>query len=307
VFDSFRPDVVHLAAPVLFGARVARVADRRGAPVVSIFQTDLAGFVLHYGAPEFVARQVWNGLRRVHAMTDLTLAPTPTSAAEIVDHGFEPVAVWGRGVDTRQFNPARRSPALRAGWLGDRPGGHLGSQSGDRLIVGFVGRLAAEKQIDRLAVITGRDDVQLVLIGDGPHRPTLERVLPDAIFTGQLHGDELGSAMASLDIFVHTGENETFCQTIQEAMAAGVAVVAPAAGGPKDLVEHGVTGLLYQPGDTDDLVANVEKLVVGPADRERISLAGLGSVAGRAWSVLGDELIGHYREAISNSGSRSGC
>jgi phosphatidylinositol alpha 1,6-mannosyltransferase len=113
--------------------------------------------------------------------------------------------------------------------------------------------------------------------------------------------------MASLDIFVHTGENETFCQTIQEAMAAGVAVVAPAAGGPKDLVEHGVTGLLYQPGDTDDLVANVEKLIVGPADRERISLAGLGSVAGRAWSVLGDELVGHYREAISNSGSRSGC
>jgi phosphatidylinositol alpha 1,6-mannosyltransferase len=292
IFQSFKPDVVHLAGPAVFGARVARAAQRWGVPVVAIFQTDLAGFALHYGAPDLVARQIWRALRWVHDYTDLTLAPTPSVADEISHHGIAPVKVWGRGVDAVQFHPERRSEELRHQW----------GLSDGRIAVGFVGRLAAEKQVDRLTALCGRADLQMVVVGDGPRRAHLEQQMPDAVFTGELHGEELGQAMASLDVFVHTGEHETFCQTVQEAMAAQVAAVAPASGGPVDLIDSGTTGMLYRPGDTADLVATVEKLVADPAGRSRMAAAGHRSVADRTWSAIGDQILEHYRWAMSGNG-----
>ena len=114
-----------------------------------------------------------------------------------------------------------RSTALRESWS---PAG--------KSIVGFVGRLAPEKHVERLRVLAHRDDLQLVIVGDGVDREKLEKVLPTAVFTGALYGPELAAAYASMDVFVHAGEHETFCQAVQEAMASGLPVIAPDAGGP---------------------------------------------------------------------------
>ena len=285
---SFRPDVVHLAAPALFGGRVASVSRRLGIPTVAVFQTDLAGFVTNYRWFGPAAEPIWRWLRRIHDRADLTLAPTPTMARELADRGFSPVEVWGRGVDLAQFDPRQRSSALRRDW-----------QLDGRLAVGFVGRLAAEKRVERLSALSRHPGLRLVIVGDGPERTNLQAAMPDAHFAGQLTGDDLGRAMASLDLFVHTGEHETFCQTIQEAMASGVPVVAPAAGGPLDLVEHGVNGQLYRAGDDADLVATVEHLVTDADARLRLSQAGMASVQNRTWSSIGNQLVTHYRRAVA--------
>ncbi|MEL6982542.1 MAG: glycosyltransferase, partial [Actinomycetota bacterium] len=89
--DQFRPDVVHLAAPALFGGRVATVCRRRGIPTVAVFQTDLAGFVGNYRGLRSTARPLWRWLRRIHDRADLTLAPTPTVARDLEARGFSPV------------------------------------------------------------------------------------------------------------------------------------------------------------------------------------------------------------------------
>ncbi len=286
--DDFQPDVVHLAAPALFGGRVADVCRRRGIPAVAVFQTDLAGFVLNYRGLRWTAKPLWHWIRRLHDRAELTLAPTPTVAQDLRVRGFSPVDVWGRGVDLDQFDPGQRSEARRNEWA-----------VGDRLAVGFVGRLAAEKRVERLAALGRHPDLRLVIVGDGPERANLEAALPDAHFTGMLAGHELGEAMASLDLFVHTGEHETFCQTIQEAMASGVPVVAPAAGGPVDLVDPGVTGELFRPGDDADLVAKVEALATDRDRRERMAVAGLTAVQHRTWNSVSNRLVGHYRRAMA--------
>jgi len=289
LIDDFAPDVVHLAAPVVLGARTGAVAARLGLPTVAVFQTDLVGFARAYGLGPASAAPIWSWLRAIHSRADVTLAPTRSVAAELRRHGFVRVDVWGRGVDHRQFDPARRSLSLRRHW---GVGPH-------RLAVGYVGRLAAEKHVERLRVLQGRIDLQLVVIGDGPDRQRLTRLLPDARFTGLLLGDELGEAVASLDLVVHTGEHETFCQVVQEAMASGVAVVAPAAGGPVDLIEHGRTGMLYRPGDDQALGQAVDVLLADPELRHRCAAAGRVAVADRSWESVNAELVEHYRTVVS--------
>ena len=283
----FQPDVVHLAAPVVLGHQVGRVAQQLGIPCVAVYQTDLSGFASHYGLGA-AATPVWSWLRSVHNRADLSLAPTSSVAAGLRQLGFERVAVWGRGVEHARFHPRLRSEEVRGRW-GLHP---------SELAVGYVGRLAAEKQVEQLRVVSRLPGARLIVIGDGPERARLHQLLPDAVFTGFLDGDDLGRAVASLDVLAHTGEHETFCQAIHEAMAAGVAVVAPRAGGPVDLIEHGRTGLLYQAGNPRSLLVSLRRLTSDPAQRHRLAAAGRAQVAGRTWEAVGDELIGHYHSLL---------
>ncbi|MFN3218986.1 MAG: glycosyltransferase family 4 protein [Acidimicrobiales bacterium] len=290
----FRPDVVHLAAPVVLGAAVASAAARERVPSVAVFQTDLSGFVRDYGLG-VAGRGVWAWLRRVHDLAELTLVPSSASAFDLRRHGIGPLAIWGRGVDSIRFHPARRDDALRRELSPD-----------DRPIVGYVGRLASEKRVQHLAGPASLPGAHSVVIGDGPARGRLERTLDGTRFLGLLHGEQLAAAMASLDVFVHTGPHETFCQAIQEAMASGVPVIAPASGGPLDLVQHGRTGYLYPSAHPELLTAIAATLLGDRALRERMGSAARQAVEHRTWTALGDELLGHYETAIHASESHRG-
>lgn len=202
-------------------------ARRIRVPTVAVYQTDVAGFADSYGLG-FAARTAWRWTRLVHSGADRTLAPSSSAAAALTAHGVPRVHRWARGVDTAHFRPSRRDERLRARL----------ALNGE-ILVGFVGRLAPEKKVMRLAVLQDMPGVRLVVVGDGPDRRQLAKQLPSAAFLGFKAGDELAQAYASLDVFVHTGPFETFCQTVQEALASGLPVIAPDAGGPRDLVAHG--------------------------------------------------------------------
>jgi len=198
------------------------------------------------------------------------------------------VQIWPRGVDTAAFSPAHREADLRRRLS---PGGEV--------LVGFVGRLAAEKQVEDLAVLNDLPGVRLVVIGDGPERDRLTRRLPGAHFTGVLSGPELSQALASLDIVVHPGPYETFCQVAQEAMASGLPVVAVGAGGLLDLVDSSRTGWLYPPGDLAGLRARVADLAGDRWKRRAMGMAAHDMVRARTWPVVCDSLLRHYDEAAS--------
>jgi phosphatidylinositol alpha 1,6-mannosyltransferase len=287
-FEGFAPDVIHLASPFVLGGPVVRAAASLNIPVVAVYQTDVAGFALRYGLTA-ASNAAWRRIRSIHERAQITLAPSPTAARDLERHGIPRIQVWPRGVDTAAFSPAHRDAGLRSRLA---PSGEV--------LVGFVGRLAAEKQVEDLAVLNDLPGVRLVVIGDGPERERLTRCLPGAHFTGVLSGTDLSRALASLDVVVHPGPYETFCQVAQEAMASGLPVVAVGAGGLLDLVDSSRTGWLYPPGDLRALRAHVADLVGDEWKRRAMGMAAHDKVRARTWPVVCDRLLRHYEEAASS-------
>lgn len=279
---DFSPDIVHLASPAAIGAQAAYTAQRLGIPLVAVYQTDLAGFASRYGLSG-ADRLVWNWLRRVHELAGRTLAPSRHAVDQLRRHGVSRVAQWARGVDLQRFSPSQRDAGLRAGL---RPGGEL--------LVGYVGRLAHEKNVGLLSALHDVPGIRLVVVGEGPQRSALEHKLPGAAFLGFQSGAQLSRTFASLDLFVHTGSHETFCQAAQEALASGVPIVAPDAGGLRELVNPGVNGLRFEAGSGEALHNAVRRLAADSELRASMAHAARLSVEGRSWEVLGDQLVRHY-------------
>lgn len=284
LIDGFAPDVIHLASPIFLGKYVTKIAQKLEIPTLSVYQTDIAGFARHYGLT-IAHNSLKKWVAKIHCASNRTLAPSLWSCNDLIQSGVKNVHLWQRGVDSVRFAPNKRDIDLRCEILGERP---------DRKIVGYVGRLANEKRVDDLAVLDARDDIQLVIVGEGPARARLERILPNAFFAGYQSGDDLARFYASLDYFVHTGKHETFCQSIQEALASGVPVVAPNSGGPLDLVKHGWTGYLI---DTADSVAlnRAINMLIHMRDPLILQQRTRESVIERNWKLVNEQLINHYR------------
>jgi phosphatidylinositol alpha 1,6-mannosyltransferase len=280
-------DVVHLASPFFLGARGSAVAQRLRLPHVAVYQTDIPAYAAAYRMRGIGEAAAWRWLRGIHNAADRTLAPSTASATALHAHGIERVWLWRRGVDTVRFDPRHRSAGVRRALA---PNGEI--------LVGYVGRLAVEKRVDLLAPIAALPGVRLVIVGGGPAEPMLRKALPGAVFLGARQGAQLARLYASLDVFVHSGPYETFGQTLQEAAASGLPVVAPAAGGPVDLVVDGVTGYLVPPLSADALADAVASLVVAPEMRRAFGMAARAMVLSRSWGAVVDQLIDHYAAVV---------
>ena len=286
--DEFAPDVIHLASPMILGGRAVVAAQKAGVPTVAVYQTDIPGYTARYGMP-FLENASWQLLRDVHNRATLNLAPSTATRDQMLEHGIERVHLWRRGVDTSLFSPSLRSAKLRARY----------AEPEEKLVV-YVGRLAPEKQVADLRVLHDMPGVRLLIVGDGPERDALRRDMPRARFAGFRSGTDLAAHLASADLFVHPGELETFGQTIQEAMASGLPVIAPRRGGPVDLVTPSRTGWLYTPGMLDELRDRAADLLFDDAKREAFGTAALESVRKRTWPVLSEQLRGYYLQAVES-------
>jgi phosphatidylinositol alpha 1,6-mannosyltransferase len=286
----FRPDLVHLAGTMALGVAGRHAARQLGVPLVAAYHTDFPAYTTHYGLG-FLRTVAYRYLRWVHNSCAFTLCPSLATIADLRDHGFRRLRLWGRGVDTERFHPSNRSVAWRES---------VGAQPDERVLL-YVGRLASEKRLDLLAdVLPSLPNTRLVLVGDGPLRPALEQRLSGmrAHFTGYLRGADLATAYASADLFVFPSDTETFGQVIQEAMASGLPVVAARAGGAIDMVRDGVTGALFHPGSAAELYTQTLRLVNDPVQCAAMSMAGRAAAERRSWGRVMDELLGHYQMTL---------
>ena len=294
----FRPDVVHAASPFLLGAQGIAAANRLDIPSVAIYQTDVAGYARrnHLGQ---ATRLAWRHVKWVHEGATLTLVPSTASMLDLQRIGLNRLALWTRGVDLVGYHPNRKTdPAVAALRARLSPNGEV--------VVGYVGRIAPEKQVERFRALRGLPGIRIALVGDGPSDAFVRRALAGMPVTwlGRLAGQELATAYASFDLFLHAGTEETFGQTIQEAHAAGLPVVAPRAGGPIDLVRHGESGFLFVPDNDQDLRRWVSLLVEDAPLRRRMGEAGRRGVLGRSWENVCDGLLGYYDQAIAERTGR---
>ena len=290
----FKPDIIHLAEPILLGMAGLYWAQRIAVPVVAAYHTNLADYATHYrlGALE---QPIWTYRRFLHNQCAATLCPSPSTAKVLQAHGFERVHLWPRGVDSELFTPARRSEARRR---------ELGADAHTTLLL-YVGRVTHEKNILVLAEAyraVARENLRLVVVGDGPGRGDLERALHGlpVTYTGYLSGAALADTYAAADLFTFPSTTETFGQVVQEAMASGLAVVGADAEGVCDIIQPGVTGLLTRPKDAVDFTAAIRLLLDDPDRRMTMAHAAREWALTRSWPDVMDDLLALYQQIIQS-------
>lgn len=291
LLEDFQPDVIHVAAPFMLGAQAIAWGAKNNVPTIAIYQTDIAGYLERYNLA--FAKPVMEKLvAAIHVGATINLAPTREAADYLKNIGGGRVEVWGRGVDLDLFNPANKThPEAQLLKAKLAPNGET--------VIGFVGRLAAEKQVHRMQELLDLPNTSFVVVGDGPERPRLEALFGNRVrFLGALSGLELAYAYAAMDIFTHFGTEETFGQTIQEAQASGLAVVAPNSGGPKHLIQSGIDGLLADPFENFGYRKLVAGLLGDAQSRQAISEAAVRRVEGRSWMANNAKLLQYYEDAM---------
>lgn len=292
--ERFAPDVIHVAAPFWLGGEAIAYGHKRGIPTVAIYQTDVAGYMKRYGL-DFATNVVDALTASIHKLATLNLAPTPDGVHRLRQLGIQRVEMWARGVDLGLFSATRRGTgpvsALQRAW----------APRGER-IVGYVGRLAPEKQVGRLLEVCGIPGTRIVIVGDGPDRRELEERFTGypVTFTGRLSGEDLANAYAAMDVFVHAGTEETFGQTIQEAHASGLPVIAPAVGGQRHLIRHGVDGYLVDHTRWGVFRECVQNLLLDEALHRRMSREAYRAVADKSWDKNNRQLLEHYARVIAS-------
>jgi len=286
VLREWRPDVVHLAGPFVLGAQGLSVARALGVPVAAHYQTDLARYAEHFGLGALTGL-AWRRLLGIHNGCDVTFAPTSSVARDLRERGMRRVHICGRGVDTTAFHPMYRDTTVRK-----RFGG--GSEAPLML---YVGRLSPEKNLAALvAVARALPAYPLVIVGDGPMRGELAAQLDglNVHFTGTLRGQALAAAYAAADLFLFPSQTETFGQVVREAMASGLPTVGIRAGGVRDLVADGRSGLLCPPDDTPAFVDAARTIAADPDLRYAMGAAARREAEGHTWASIFDRLMGWY-------------
>ena len=284
LWSAHRPDLVHIATEGPLGWAALRAARRLGLPVTSDFRTNFHAYASHYGLSLFT-RPVLAYLRWFHQSTECTMVPTESLRRELGALGFGKLSVVARGVDVARFNPNKRSEALRRQW-GVEP---------DDMVVMCVGRLAAEKNLDRLvcayrAMRRVNPKVRLVLVGDGPARAQLESTCPEALLVGSKTGNDLAEHYASADVFVFPSLTETFGNVTPEAMASGLAVLAYDYAAAAQLIHSGESGLLAPCKDAQRFDQLAEQLAADPAQAARMGVAARAAAERLDWASVLDKV-----------------
>lgn len=293
---AFSPTLFHISAPDVLGHRAVTHARARGLPVLASVHTLFETYPAYYGLG-FLETPLVAMLRRLYNRCDALVAPTAEIADRLRGQGIvKPVSVWSRGVDHARFHPSRRD----LGWRRS-----LGIADDD-LALGFLGRLVLEKGLDVFAEVsrelTRRGVAHKVLIiGDGPAREGFMTQVPHAIMAGFQAGDDLGRAVASMDIFLNPSTTETFGNVTLEAMAAGVAVVAADATGARTLIDDGVSGRLI---GARDITGYADAIAAYACDRDALRAAGAAghaAAAGYDWDIVNARVVAAYRTAMARS------
>lgn len=289
-----RPDVIYIATEGPLGLSALRCARRLGIPVVSGFHTNFQQYSGHYGFG-LLARLLTRYLRWFHNHSQLTLVPSASQRMELTRRGFERLELLSRGVDSRLFQPARRSASLRSTW---------GAGDND-LVVLHVGRLAPEKNLGllgssfrNLQAAHPQRRLKLVVVGDGPLRASLEQQWPEAHFCGMQLGEALATHYASGDLFLFPSLSETFGNVVLEALASGLGVVAYDQAAAAQHIRHGHNGALAEPGDEQGFNEAAGWLLEDEENLRRVRLNARQHASHQGWEAIIEQFEDYLRSAL---------
>ena len=289
--DGFKPDLIHVVNPAVLGLAGLFYSKVMKLPLVASYHTHLPKYLQHYGLG-MLEGVLWELLKAGHNQAELNLCTSSVMVGELTHHGIERVDLWQRGVDTEMFQPYLASREMRS---------RLSQGHPDDPLLLYVGRLSAEKEVDRIKpVLEAIPNARLALVGDGPHRSALEVHFTDTNthFVGYLHGLELASAFASADAFIFPSRTETLGLVLLEAMATGCPVVAARSGGITDIVTDGANGYLFDPNDERGAIAATEKLLQHQQERETLRQNARQEAERWSWAAATQQLRDYYQSLL---------
>jgi glycosyltransferase involved in cell wall biosynthesis len=260
-------DVLHVATPGPLGLAALVAGLTLNVPVVGAYHTEFGAYARALSGDAFVAEIVEVAVREFYERCSAVAVPSQATALALRNRGYRirHFEVLKNGVDKDLFAPDKRDPALHH------------SLGGGRTLLLYAGRLSREKGLGTLAagylaLRRRREDVHLVMAGDGPYRKDLEVLLgASATFTGFLRGEELARVFASCDIFVFPSTTDTLGRAVAEAQASGLPAIVCGAGGPGECIRPGVSGFVA--GDDEEFFARVEYLLDDARARDRMGRA----------------------------------
>ena len=290
--EKFRPDLIHVANPAILGLGGLYYAKKLNIPLVASYHTHLPQYLHHYGLG-MLEEVLWSMLRAAHNQAQLNLCTSTAMVQELGNHGIERLDLWQRGVDTELFQPELASVEMRD---------FLSQGHTDSPLLLYVGRLGAEKEIERIKPVLERiPNSRLALVGDGPNRQVLEAYFQGTPthFVGYLRGKDLATAYASADAFIFPSRTETLGLVLLEAMAAGTPVVAARSGGIPDIVTDGINGYLFDPGDEDGAITATQRLLANPQERETLRQNARLEAERWGWAAATQQLRSYYQGILS--------
>ncbi|MEQ8970782.1 MAG: glycosyltransferase family 1 protein [Coleofasciculus sp. C1-SOL-03] len=288
---EFKPDLIHVVNPAVLGLGGLYYAKVMQIPLVASYHTHLPQYLQHYGLG-MLEPVMWELIKANHNQAQLNLCTSTAMVEELREHGIERLDLWQRGVDTETFRPSLVSTEMRS---------HLSQGHPENPLLLYVGRLSAEKEIDRIKpVLESIPGARLALVGDGPHRSALEKHFAGTPthFVGYLTGEALGSAFASADAFIFPSRTETLGLVLLEAMAAGCPVVAARSGGIPDIVTDGVNGYLFDPRDEQGAIAATQRLFQEQTERETLRQNARAEAERWSWSAATRQLQQYYQGVV---------
>ena len=294
--EEFKPDLIHVVNPAVLGLGGIWLAKTNNIPLIASYHTHLPKYLEHYGMG-MLEPLLWELLKAAHNQALLNLCTSTAMVNELEEKGIQRTALWQRGVDTTNFRPELRSDKMREKLFGKY-------QKTDSLLI-YVGRLSAEKQIERIKpVLDNIPGACLALVGDGPYRGQLEKIFENTqtSFIGYLSGEELASAYASGDIFLFPSSTETLGLVLLEAMAAGCPVIGANKGGIPDIIDDGINGCLYNPDEKDNgersLIEATKKILVDKNKKETMRKEARKEAEKWDWNQATLQLQKYYSETL---------
>jgi glycosyltransferase involved in cell wall biosynthesis len=289
----FQPDLIHAVNPAVLGIGGIYYAKTTNTPLIASYHTHLPQYLQHYG---FGALEplLWELLKLAHNQAQLNLCTSTAMVRELASHGIERLDFWQRGVDTEMYQPYLASAKMRSRLTQGNP---------DAPLLIYVGRLSAEKEIDRIkTVLEAIPNARLALVGNGPHKEALEAYFAgtNTYFVGYLQGLELASAYASADAFIFPSRTETLGLVLLEAMAAGCPVVAANSGGIPDIVTDGVNGYLFDPKEPDSAIVATQKLFADSTARQQMRKNARQEAEKWSWMAATSQLRDYYRAILDS-------
>lgn len=267
--DRQQFDVVHISTPGPMGLVGWLVAKMLKVPVLATYHTDFPAFVREMTGDYRLTAAATGYMGWFYHNMATVFARSRSYESVLTELGVpkDSVRVLPPCTDTEHFSPRHRDATLYE---------RAGVEQPLRLL--YVGRVSAEKNLKLLAeaftrLCRERHDVSLVVVGDGPYLAELKGALSGlpAYFPGYKKGAELAAHYASADLFVFPSRTDTLGQAVIEAQASGLPVLVSEVGGPREVMDDGVTGRIVVGENAADWCQAIDELLDDVAARSRMS------------------------------------